>query len=73
MAQVETSGIFITDDGRRFMPMVIPQGSPLDKTTSPCDLCDLRNECDVGRCKSWRELAVLSLTCMVRTYFKEIR
>lgn len=73
MTQVETLGIFTTDDGRHFIPMVIPQGSPLDKTTSPCELCDLRKECDVGRCKAWRELATLSLTCMAKTYFKEIR
>lgn len=39
---------------------------------SPCSLCDLQEFCDERMCRDWRELAVLSLTCMQKTYFKEI-
>lgn len=38
----------------------------------PCAECDLQEFCDEQMCRDWRELAVLSLTCMQKTYFKEI-
>lgn len=41
-------------------------------TIDPCTLCDLQTNCDQRMCRDWRELAVLSLTCMPKTYFKKI-
>lgn len=38
----------------------------------PCDLCDLKNSCNKAMCRDWRELGILSLTCIPKTYFKEI-
>jgi hypothetical protein len=41
-------------------------------SADPCSLCDLQTNCDQRMCRDWRELAVLSLTCIPKTYFKEI-
>lgn len=39
---------------------------------NPCALCDLQTNCDTRMCRDWRELAVCSLTCIPKTYFKEV-
>lgn len=38
----------------------------------PCALCDLQEFCDERMCRDWRELAICSLTCIPKTYFKEV-
>lgn len=63
--------VFTTPDGLQYEAVIIPQGSLQDRTVTACSLCEVK-QCDITRCREWRENATLSLSCMPRTYFKQI-